>query len=74
MALPRSGGWLLRMEESSRRQDGRFSIRVRRVMEGWKDPLNCGWLGVIQRDKHSLNSQEHSAEPNWNIALFCMKQ
>jgi putative SOS response-associated peptidase YedK len=44
------------------------------LWEGWKDPLNCGWLDVIQRDKHSLNSQEHSAEPNWNIALFRMKR
>jgi hypothetical protein len=45
-----------------------------RLWEGWKDPLNCGWLDVIQRDKHLLNSQEHSAEPNWNIALFSMKR
>jgi putative SOS response-associated peptidase YedK len=22
------------------------------LWEGWKDPLNCGWLDVIQRDKH----------------------
>jgi putative SOS response-associated peptidase YedK len=51
-----------------------FSVRVPGLWEDWKVPLNYGWLDVIQRDKHSLNSQEHSAEPNWNIALFCMKR
>jgi hypothetical protein len=69
------------LEESSRWQNPVFDPHKTTILrsclpgygKGWKVPLNCGWLDVIQHDKHSLNSQEHSAEPNWNIALFCMK-
>jgi putative SOS response-associated peptidase YedK len=72
-ALSDSLGWLLRVEESSRRQnpvldrhEGRFPLRVRGLCEGWKDPAKGEWLRtctIITGEPNEFVREIHTRMP-----------